>query len=222
MTKPRKARPGRKKVFRTGPTRTPWADWMADIFNVPADWTPPSTVTMSLARRTRIATYKARFGCPDGVHVDSVIRLKLPPEGGKGATLVSSEIRQRFTARAKRAAVAPPAWVHTPAQLVADLRQACEAYRVALYRERLHIADLKARIEGLERGILQAQAALEAEAGDTVWFDSVTTLWDHLNNVRDLDGDHPPPLLPPLWNPRTAETLTALPRDPATGRPVIA
>lgn len=221
MTKPHKRR-NAIDAFRTSPMRKGWESWMAGVFNVPADWTPPPTVTMSLARKTRIATYKARFTCPNGTQAESVVRLKLLPAGG--ATVVSSEIRQRFTAKAKLKGAARPAWDYTQAQLVADLRHACQAYRVDRFEARSEVARLTTLVAGLQEGIAAAMVVLseDLEAGEPVMFARGVTMWEHLALLRDPTGELPPPkgMFPATTS--MGQAYAALPRDPATGRPVIA
>jgi hypothetical protein len=112
-------------------------------------------------------------------------------------------------------------WVHTPAQLLADLREACQRYRMRAYGQALEIDALKARVTELQDGIGAAMISLETNVDeDVVWFSQVETLWEHLGAVRDPDGDLGPPVA--TINPWDEHAYNNLPRDPVTGRPVIA
>lgn len=114
-------------------------------------------------------------------------------------------------------------WIHTPAQLLANLREACHRYRLKAYGQALEIRRLRSRIAELQDGIGQAMTSLACNPDlDVVWYDKITTLWDFLNEVRDPDDTLPAP--PKSFGPDdTVEAAyAALPRDPATGRPVIA
>lgn len=83
---------------------------------------------------------------------------------------------------------------------------------------------LQERVSELQEGIAAAMVVLseDLEAGEPVMFARGVTMWEHLALLRDPTGELPPPkgMFPAVA--AQGQAYAALPRDPATGRPVIA
>lgn len=85
------------------------------------------------------------------------------------------------------------AWDENSRQVFAFIATFNPAAVIALL-ERVERAET--RVTALEAGILQAQESLRdnPDNGDVVWFDLITTMWEHLEILRDPDELNPCPV----------------------------
>lgn len=92
----------KKPAGRARPATHVWdGSYMAAVFNVEADWSPPATVTLTWTK-DRIGIYRGTFTAKDGMKARVTVRLRLVLNGtARSVDVLGREISMVWSFKGK-------------------------------------------------------------------------------------------------------------------------